>query len=100
MAKANLVSNKKPKTLDERKLALLKAQQVRDKMFDLVVKIISWETGSLNSFVVKAKNKISAVEWSQYKKYQLDIPTTASIDKVKKKLNTTYQSIIENGGFE
>lgn len=102
MTKVLLEPNRQkfPRPLDERKLALLKAQEIRNKMFNLVVKIISWETGSPNSLVVKAENKISPAEWTQYKKHQMQIPTTESIEKVKSKINQTYTSISENGGFE
>ena len=88
------------KTLDERKLAVLKAQQARDKAFKLVVKIISWETGSLNSLVVKALDKITNQEWLTYKKHTLSISTQENLEKVKRKLAQSYKDIKENNGFE
>ena len=88
------------KTLDERKLAVLKAQQARDKAFKLVVKIISWETGSLNSLVVKSLDKITNQEWLNYKKRTLGVSTSENTEKVKQKIAQSYKNIKENGGFE
>lgn len=88
------------KTLDERKLAILKAQEARDKVFKLMVKIISWETDSLNSLAVKSLNKITASEWLNYKKHALGVPTSESIDKIKEKITQTYKNIKANGGFK
>lgn len=88
------------RTKDERDIALLKAQQARDKIFKLVVKIISWETGSLDSIVVKSVNKITDQEWLNYKKYTLSIPTSMDTEKVKEKLAQTFKNIKENNGFK
>ena len=87
------------KTKDERKLALLKAQAAKDKLFKQVVKIISWESGSLDSIVVKSLNKITEAEWLNYRKYTLNIATSQSREKVKEKLSQTYKNIEANGGF-
>lgn len=87
------------KTTDDRKLALLKAQAAKDKLFKLVVKIISWESGSLDSAVVKSLNKITETEWLNYRKYTLNISTSQSLDKVKEKLSQTYKNIQAHGGF-
>lgn len=101
MAIINTSSDRRPiATKDERKLAILKAQEARDKIFKLVVKIISWETGSLNSMAVKSLNKITEAEWSNYKKYTLEISTSDNVDKVKEKLIQTYKDINRNGGFK
>lgn len=85
---------------EERKLAVLKAQEARDKVFKLVVKIISWETGSLNSLVVKSSDKITSKEWSTYKKHTLAVASSENIERVKQKLIQTFKDIKENGGFE
>ncbi|MBI2196916.1 hypothetical protein HYU45_04900 [Candidatus Daviesbacteria bacterium] len=87
------------KTQDERKLALLKAQAAKDKLFKLVVKIISWESGSLDSVVVKSLNKITEAEWLNYRKYTMNISTSQSLEKVKEKLTQTYKNIQSHGGF-
>ncbi|MBI2017618.1 hypothetical protein HYS92_01060 [Candidatus Daviesbacteria bacterium] len=99
MAQIIQTNPKLGKPLDEKKLALLKAQEARDKMFKLVVKIISWETDSLNSIVVKSLDRISPTEWSNYKKYTLGI-SVQSVDKVKQKLAETYKNIKSHGGFK
>lgn len=92
--------NKPLLSKDERKLIVLKAQAAKEKIFKLVVKIISWESGSLDSFTVKSSNKITQEEWLQYKKQRMDISTPETRDKAKDKLAQTYNSIKENGGFE
>ena len=89
-----------PRNKDVRELAILKAQEARNNVFKLVVKIISWETGSLDSMVVKSLNKITNQEWSNYKKHALGISTAESIEKVKGKIAKTYQDIKANGGFK
>lgn len=95
-----IISRTGQQTKEERKLAALKAQEARDKTFKLIVKIISWETGSLDSVVVKSVNKITREEWSNYKKHILGVPTSESIEKVKEKLAQTYKNIKENEGFK
>lgn len=84
---------------DERKLAVLEAQKIKEQAFKLVVKIISWESGSLGSTVVQSTNKITPAEWSQYKKQRMSIATAENRDKAKEKLTQTYNSIKANGGF-
>ncbi len=96
-------TNSKPKSLltrDEKRLALLKVQEVRDKLFKLIAKVISWETGALDSIAVKSLNKITKQEWLTYKKHILGITTSESIEKVKEKLNQTYKDIKKNNGFK
>lgn len=85
---------------DERKLAALEAQKAKERIFKLVVKIISWESGALDSVVIQAANKITPEEWLQYKKHRTGIPTNLDGVEVKKKLAQTYNSIKANGGFE
>ncbi|MCL5410312.1 MAG: hypothetical protein M1324_00450 [Patescibacteria group bacterium] len=85
---------------DERKLAALKAQKARESAFKIVVKIISWESGTLDSAVIKSANKITEEEWLKYKKQRMDIATADNRDKAKEKLTLTYNSIKANGGFE
>lgn len=85
---------------DERKLAALENQKVKEKMFKLVVKIISWESGSLESVAIKSVNKITPNEWLQYKKHRTNISAALDKKKVKDNLVQTYNSIRSNGGFE
>lgn len=85
---------------DDRELAILKAQEAKNKLFKLIVKIISWETGSIDSVVVRSLNKITNEEWSSYKKHTLKIPTSVSTEKVKEKILQTYKNIKENNGFK
>ena len=85
-----------PVTKDERKLAVLKAQEARDKIFKLVVKIISWETGSLNSIVVRSLDKITNQEWSNYKKHTLGLSNSETFEKAKQKIAQTYRQIKEH----
>lgn len=87
-------------TKEEKKLITLKAQEARDKSFKLVVKIISWETGSMDSNAIKTENKISPVEWATYKRHLLTISKSESVEKVKEKLSQAYKSIKEHGGFK
>lgn len=87
-------------TKEERKLATLKAQQAKEKMFKLVVKIISWESGASESTVIKSANKITPEEWLMYKKQRMDISATLDKEKMKDKVAQTYNSIKANGGFE
>ncbi len=87
------------KTQDEKKLAILKAQEEKDKLFKLVIKIISWESGSLDSIVIKSLNKVTESEWLHYKKYTLAISTSQSLEKVKEKVTQTYNNIQAHGGF-
>ena len=85
---------------EDRKQLVLKAQQAKEAIFKLVVKIISWETGALDSIVIRSANKITANEWSKYKKNQLEISAGGSLQKTKEKLAQTYAAIKEHGGFE
>lgn len=87
-------------TKDERKLAILKAQKVKESVYKLVVKIISWESGAAESTVIKSANKITPEEWLRYKKQRMDIFATVDKEKMKDKLAQTYNSIKANGGFE
>ncbi len=85
---------------EEKKLAILKAQEAREKIFKLVVKIISWETASMDSIVIRSGDKITSQEWAKYKSHLLDISKTEGIDKVKSKLAASYQAIKQNSGFK
>lgn len=89
-----------PQTREERKLAALKAQKSKEKVFKLVAKVISWETGSVDSIAVKAADKVTHQEWLQYKKHQIGIYGADNIEKARDKLAQTYKFIKENGGFE
>lgn len=87
-------------TKEERKLAVLKAQKIKEIAYKLVVKIISWESGAAESTVIKSANKITPEEWLRYKKQRMDISTEADKEKMKDKLAQTYNSIKANKGFE
>lgn len=91
---------KTPMTKDERNLALLEAKRVKEKAFKLLVKIISWESGSLGSTVVSLTNKITPEEWAEYKKHRKSVFPVFDKDKIKADLEKTYNSIKINGGFE
>lgn len=88
------------KVKNERELAMIKAQEARDKVYKLMIKIISWESGALDSYVVKSLNKITAQEWSSYKKNTLAVSTNDSLEKVKGRLAKTYKNIKDHGGFK
>ncbi|OGE64520.1 hypothetical protein A3J13_00870 [Candidatus Daviesbacteria bacterium RIFCSPLOWO2_02_FULL_36_8] len=88
------------KVKNERELAMIKAQEARDKVYKLMIKIISWESGALDSYVVKSLNKITNKEWSSYKKNTLAVSTNDSLEKVKARLAKTYKNIKEHGGFK
>ena len=85
---------------EERKLALIENQKVKEKAFKLSVKIISWESGSLGSTVVQSVDRISPKEWEQYKRTRSTVIAAIDRNKVKSDLEKTYNSIKENGGFE
>ena len=98
---ADIKSEKKyPPALDERKLAVLKAQQAKEKVFKLVVKIISWETASLDSIAMRSLDKISKQEWDTYKKYFANISKAEGPAKIKEKLTQSYNAIKEQKGFK
>jgi len=86
-------------TKEERKLVTLKAQEARDRVFKLVVKIIRWETESSHS-ANNTIEKITSQEWAKYKQHLLNISTSESTQKVKDKLTQTYNAIKEHGGFK
>lgn len=96
----NKLKQQIPISKEARKLAILEAQKAKEKMYKLLVKIISWESGSLESVVIQAGNKITPTEWLQYKKHRMGISTTLSEEETENKLVHTYKSIKENGGFE
>lgn len=87
------------KSKAERDLAMAEAQRVKEIAFKLVVKIISWENGSSSSNVVQSVNKITPEEWAEYKRQRMSIATADNRDKAKEKLEQTFQSIKEHGGF-
>lgn len=92
--KINLVLNR-----EEKRIATLKIQAERDKRFKLVAKIISWESGAEGSIAVTTQNKVTDAEWSEYKKYIQTITTSDSVEKVKQKIDLTFENIKKNGGF-
>ncbi len=68
-------------------------------MFQLVAKIISWKTYSLDSQSVQNQEKITATEWKQYEKHLLEISKTEGTEVIKKKLITIHSQIKNNQGF-
>lgn len=84
---------------EEKRLAALKMQDEKNKRFKLVAKIISWETISKDSASVTTLEKVTEVEWSTYRKHILEIATSEKEEKVKQKLNQTFESIKSNKGF-
>lgn len=101
MTKTNLQSDRTDLILgrEEKRLAALKIQAERDKRFKLVAKIISWETGSMDSIAVKTLDRITNSEWSIYKDHILAIATVETVEKVKEKLDQTFENIKKNGGL-
>ena len=98
---ADKPSNQKvPMTKDEKNLAILETQKVREKAFKLLVKIISWESGFLGSPIVSSANRITSKEWTEYKKHRKGVFNVFDKDKIKSDLKKTYDSIKINGGFE
>lgn len=87
-------------TKEEKNLALLEIQKIKEKAFKLRVKIISWESGSLGSQAVSLANKITPAEWTEYKKHRKGVFSVIDEGKVKSDLEKTYTSIKINGGFE
>ncbi len=84
---------------DERKEAVLQAHKANEKIFKLVVKIISWETGPMEGASIKTTNKVTDDEWQRYRRHLLKISTSESEKRVKEKLKGIYEAIKDNGGF-
>ncbi len=84
---------------EEQRLANLQIQEVKEKIFKLVVKIICWESGSSTSQVVQANNKITKEEWEKYKTHRMKAFNEAEKDKVKAELVESYNNIKAHGGF-
>jgi hypothetical protein len=90
----------KPKlSKEERDARNLAKFTIREDIFLLVAKVISWKTGSLDSRSMQTEDKISVVEWEQYTKFLLEISKTESVETVKNKLNSIYSAIRKNQGF-
>lgn len=87
-------------TADERKAANEQAHQAKEKIFKLVVKIISWETKSMDSLALRTDDRISSQEWNSYKQHIMEISKSESLEKVKSRLVETYKSIQSNNGFK
>lgn len=91
----------KPKlTKEERKAAASKTQAANEKIFKLVVKIISWKSGPMEGASIKLTDKITRDEWQRYRAHMLRISKTESEKRVKEKLEETYNAIKANGGFK
>ena len=95
----NNLNGKIPLSKEEQKLANLQIQEVKEKTFKLVVKIICWESGTPSSEVVQTKNKITPEEWSRYKKHRTNAFSEADRDKIKAELTESFNNIKANGGF-
>lgn len=91
----------KPKlTKEERKEAVLKSQAANEKIFKLVVKIISWKSGPMEGATIKKTDKVTPDEWQRYRTHILRISKTESEKRVREKLDDTYKAIKANGGFK
>lgn len=84
---------------EEQKEKILKSQADNEKKFKLVVKIINWKTGLKNGASTQPDDKITSYEWQCYKQHLVEI-SKANPDKVKGKLEETYEAIKLHGGFE
>lgn len=82
---------------EEQKKAALEHQKQNEQIHQLVVKIISWKSGSLGSSCL---NKITNREWSNYRQHILKISKTESPDRVKGKLEATREAIQNHDGFD
>lgn len=87
-------------TKEERELAISKAHEASEKIFKLVVKIISWETGPLDGAAIKKTDKITPDEWQRYRQHLLTISKSESVERVKGKLKKVYEAIKEHSGFQ
>ncbi len=87
-------------TKEEQKVKALEAIKAKERIFNLVVKIISWKTESKDSSSMQTQNKITAEEWQRYKKHLLDISKTEGVEVVKGKLKEVYLAIKKHNGFE
>lgn len=85
---------------EERKLISLKAKAAREKIYQLVVKIISWETGADDSTAIQSANKISGQEWTDYKNHLINISKSDSLEQIQGKLSQTFKDIKKHGGFK
>lgn len=83
---------------DERKAAVLKAQEANRKIFKLVVKVIRWETESPDTSD-RNIDKITHDEWKKYTKHLVGIYQPENQGRAKDKLKKTYDIIKDNGGF-
>jgi hypothetical protein len=90
----------KDQSKDERKLALIEIQKIREKTFKLLVKILSWESGAMGSIVVSTADRITTKEWTEYKGHRTKVLAAYDNDKVKLDFEKTFNSIKANGGFE
>src|SRR5437588_102796 len=79
---------------EEQKKAALEHQKANELIHQLVVKIISWKSGS------SQVNKITTREWTNYRQHILRISKTESPDRVKGKLEATKEAIQNHGGFD
>lgn len=85
---------------EEKKIAAQENHEENERIHSLVVKIISWRSGLLDGAVIQESNKITPKEWDEYKKHLTRISKIDSPERVKEKLNETYESIKKRGGFE
>ncbi len=86
-------------TKEEQKLAILENQRLHELTHQLVVKIIIWKSGKLDSTSITKSNKVTPQEWNKYQNHMLNISKTESVERVKDKLNQTKQDIRDHGGF-
>lgn len=87
-------------TKEEKKIQAQENHEENERIHALVVKIISWRSGLLDGAIIQEQNKITPKEWDEYKKHLLRISKVESPEKVKEKINNTYEAIKKRGGFE
>jgi hypothetical protein len=94
----NLPANKL--TREEQKTKALEAHVIKEEIFSLVTKIISWKTQARDSIFLQSMDRITPDEWQRYKKHLLSISKSESVEVVKGKLKAIYNLIQSNDGFK
>ncbi len=87
-------------TKEEKKLHQEENHKANERMLNLVVKIISWNSGLMEGAAITSSNKITQDEWKRYKKHLFEISKVDNQDKIKQKIDKIYEAIKANGGFE
>ncbi len=72
----------------------------KEEVFQLVAKIISWKTRSVDSHSMQNQKKVSASEWQEYEKHLFGVYKTETKEEVQARLLTIQEAITLNEGFE